>query len=149
MKIYLGTDHAGIELKECIKKFLIDVMRVDVEDMGAHVFDAQDDYPDYIMPVAEVVARDWERGEHNFGIIFGGTGQGEAMVANRIKGVRCAVYNCGPLNALILTRTHNDANILSLGARFMSEEDAIEVVRTWLMTDFSGDERHVRRLAKF
>ena len=149
MKIYLGTDHAGIELKEHVKKFLADVMRFDVEDMGAHNFNAQDDYPDYIRPVAEAVARDWEDREQNFGIIFGGTGQGEAMVANRIKGARCALYNCGPLDALILTRTHNDANILSLGARFISEDDAVEAVRTWLMTDFSGDERHVRRLAKF
>ena len=149
MKIYLGTDHAGLELKEHIKKFLTEVMQYEVVDMGAFTFDVQDDYPDFITPVALAVARDHACDEHNVGIVFGGTGQGEAMAANRIKGVRCAVYNFGPKDIVILSRAHNDANVLSLGARFISEDDAIDVVRTWLMTDFSGDERHVRRLAKF
>lgn len=149
MKIYLGTDHAGFELKEHIKEFLLNVMSYNVVDMGAHTYDSADDYPDFILPVAESVARDRGQDIESFAVIFGGTGQGEAMVANRVAGVRCAVYNGGPRDAIILTRSHNNANMLSLGARFLSEDDAEEIVGMWLTTDFSGDERHVRRLGKY
>ncbi|MBI5798720.1 MAG: RpiB/LacA/LacB family sugar-phosphate isomerase [Candidatus Yonathbacteria bacterium] len=143
MRIYIGTDHAGFELKEALLPFLR-AHGHDVEDMGAHKLEALDDYPDFISPVAEAVAQNPD----SRGIILGGSGQGEAMCANRVKGARAAVYYGGPFDVAVLSREHNDANILSLGARFVEEEEAREVVRVWLETPFSGDERHARRIAK-
>lgn len=143
MKIFIGTDHAGFEIKELLVPFLR-VLGHEVEDMGAHSFEALDDYPDFIRPVAEAVAKD----SSARGIILGGSGQGEAMCANRVKGARAAVYYGGPFDIAVLSREHNDANILSLGARFVDEDEAKEVVRVWLETAFSGDERHARRIAK-
>jgi len=143
MKIYIGTDHAGFELKEALVKFLR-AEGHEVEDKGAHTFEALDDYPDFIRPVAEAVAVDTKAR----GIILGGSGQGEAMCANRIKGVRAAVYYGGTVDIAVLSREHNDANILSLGARFVEEEEAKEVVRVWLATPFGGEEKHARRIKK-
>lgn len=143
MKIFIGTDHAGFELKEALLPFLR-AHGHDVEDLGAHAFEALDDYPDFIRPVAEAVARDTS----SRGIILGGSGQGEAICANRVKGVRAAVYYGGPFDIAVLSREHNDANILSLGARFVEEEEAREVIRVWLETAFSGAEKHARRIAK-
>ncbi len=143
MKIFIGTDHAGFELKESLTPFLRELGH-EVEDMGAHTFEALDDYPDFIRPVAEAVARDSE----SRGIILGGSGQGEAMCANRVKGVRAAVYYGGPFDIAVLSREHNNANILSLGARFVTEDETKEVVRVWLETAFSGEEKHARRIAK-
>jgi len=143
MKIYIGTDHAGVEMKESLVSFLRELGH-EVEDMGAHSFEALDDYPDFIRPVAGAVARNPE----SRGIILGGSGQGEAMCANRVKGVRAAVYYGGTVDIAILSREHNDANILSLGARFIEEEEAKEVVRVWLATPFGGEEKHVRRIKK-
>lgn len=143
MKIFIGTDHAGFELKEKLLPFLR-AHGHDIEDMGAHSFDALDDYPDFIRHVAEGVAND----PTARGIILGGSGQGEAMCANRVNGARAAVYYGGPFDIAVLSREHNDANILSLGARFVEEDEAREVVRVWLETKFSGDERHVRRIQK-
>ncbi len=143
MKIYIGTDHAGFEMKENLTSFLRELGH-DVKDMGAHSFEALDDYPDFIRPVAEAVAD-----ESSFRrIILGGSGQGEAMCANRVKGVRAAVYYGGTVDIAILSREHNDANILSLGARFVEMDEAKEVVRVWLETPFSGEEKHARRIAK-
>ena len=142
MKIYLGTDHAGFELKEAIKSFLEEKGH-DVEDKGAHWYDGEDDYPDFIRPTAEAVAAD----NDSRGIIFGGSGQGEAMCANRVKGVRAAVFYGGPQEIVKLSRQHNNANILSLGARFISEDEALEVVELWLGTTFER-ERHRRRIEK-
>jgi ribose 5-phosphate isomerase B len=145
MKIYFGTDHAGFELKEKLKKYVAS-LGYEVEDMGNVVYDKEDDYPDFILPVAEKVAKDPEGSR---GIILGGSGQGEAMAANRVKGVRATVlyeYNEDIVN---LSREHNNANILSLGARFISEEDAKQAVKLWLKLPFSGEERHVRRIKKF
>lgn len=144
MKIYLGTDHAGFEIKESLKVFLTG-KGYTVEDMGAQAYDAGDDYPDYIQPVAEAVAGE----EGSFGIILGSSGQGEAMCANRTKGARAVVYYDGPMEIVRLGREHNNANILSLGARFMTPEVAQEAVGLFLTTPFSNDERHVRRLSKF
>ena len=141
--IYLGTDHAGFELKEEIKKFLVD-LGLDVEDKGAMVLDPSDDYPDFVRPVAEAVANDAERSR---GIILGGSGQGEAIVANRAKGIRAAVYYGGPLDIVKLSRQHNDSNILSLGARFLTKEEALEAVKLFLETPFEGG-RHQRRIDK-
>ncbi len=142
-KIFLGTDHAGFELKEEIKKYL-GLQGYEVHDFGAHSFDADDDYPDFIIPVAKKVAES----ENNIGIILGGSGQGEAIAANKIKGARAAVYYGSKPEIVKLSRTHNDSNILSLGARFLSKKEAIDAVNSWLKTDFSNDKRHARRLIK-
>lgn len=143
MKIYIGTDHAGFELKEKLVVFLKSLGH-EVADMGAHAYDALDDYPDFIRPVAEAVAGDASAR----GVILGGSGQGEAMCANRVKHVRAAVYYGGPVDIAVLSREHNDANILSLGARFVEEGEAFEVVRMWLATPFGGEEKHARRIGK-
>jgi len=142
--IYLGTDHAGFELKEKLKKYLIG-LNYQVEDLGNFVYDEQDDYPDFIRKVADAVARDPEQSR---GVILGGSGQGEAMMANRIKNARAAViYNYNE-DIVRLSREHNDANILSLGARFLNEEEAKKIVKLWLETKFSNEERHKRRIKK-
>jgi len=143
MKIFIGTDHAGFGLKERLKALLSEDGHT-VVDKGAFSLDERDDYPDFIFPVARAVAEDKE----SRGIVLGGSGQGEAMAANRISGVRAAVYYGGATDIVRLSREHNDANILSLGARFISEEEAYGAVRAFLDTPFSGDERHIRRIAK-
>jgi len=142
-KIILGTDHAGFELKESIKKHLIEKDFV-VEDKGAHSLDPDDDYPDFIIPAAKKVAED----PAYRGIIFGASGQGEAMVANKVKGIRAALYYGKNIDIVKLSRTHNDANMLSLGARFLDKKEAIKVVNLWLETNFSKNERHQRRIKK-
>lgn len=143
MKVYIGTDHAGFEIKEKLVPFLKSLGH-EVEDFGAHTLEPLDDYPDFIHPVAVAVA-----GDHTArGIILGGTGQGEAICANRVKGIRAAVYYGGPFDVVVLSREHNDANILSLGARFIDANEAQEVARVWLATPFSAEERHVRRIKK-
>ena len=110
---------------------------------GAHEYDALDDYPDFIFPCARAVAAD----PSSRGNILGGSGQGEAMAANRIKGVRAAVFYNGPKEIIKLSREHNNANILSLGARFMSEEEIYKIIELWLEEPFEGG-RHERRIAK-
>ena len=111
--------------------------------MGAHWYDGEDDYPDFIRPVAEAVAKD----PNSRGIIMGGSGQGEAMCANRVKGIRAVVYYGGPDDIIKLSRQHNNANILSFGARFISEEEALIVLDVWLSLPFEGD-RHQQRIDK-
>ena len=142
MKIHLATDHAGLELKEKVKLHLFD-LKYEVIDHGAYEYDALDDYPDFIFPCANAVSNDPE----SKGIILGGSGQGEAMAANRVKGVRAAVFYNGPDEIIKLSRQHNNANILSLGARFMSEEEMYKVIEVWLSTDFESG-RHQRRIEK-
>jgi len=142
MTIYLGADHAGYALKEKLKKFLSELGHK-VEDKGAFQYDSEDDYPDFIKPVAEAVAKDSE----SRGIVLGGSGQGEAIVANRVRGVRVAVYYGNNLDIVKLSREHNDANVLSFGARFISEEEAKKAVELWLKTPFEGG-RHERRVKK-
>jgi ribose 5-phosphate isomerase B len=144
--IHIGTDHAGFEMKEDIKKFL-QMKDFEVIDHGALEFNEDDDYPDFILPVAVEVSQD----EHSLGIILGGSGQGEAMVANRVPGIRATVYygETGTEEDIItLSKLHNDANILSLGARFLSDDEAKEAVERWLETCFSNEERHARRINK-
>lgn len=143
MKIYIGTDHAGFELKEKLVVFLRELGHI-VEDLGATHYDERDDYPDFIRPVALAVSAD----PGSRGIIFGGSGQGEAICANRVRGVRAAVYYGGAVDIAVLSREHNDANVLSLGARFVEDEEAKEVVRVWLETPFGGEERHQKRITK-
>ena len=142
MKIHLATDHAGLELKEKVKLYLSD-LDYEVIDHGAYEYDALDDYPDFIFPCANAVSNDPE----SKGIILGGSGQGEAMAANRVKGVRAAVFYNGPDEIIKLSRQHNNANILSLGARFMSEEEMYKTIEVWLSTDFEYG-RHQRRIEK-
>ena len=143
MKIYLAADHAGFELKEEIKKYL-ETQGKEIEDLGVFELDSDDDYPDFIAPVAKKVA---ENPKQNRGIVLGGSGQGEAIVSNRFKGVRAAVYYGGNLDIVKLSRRHNDANVLSLGARFLTKEQAIEAVKLWLGTPFEGG-RHAHRIEK-
>jgi len=142
MKIHLATDHAGLELKNIIKEHLENQGHV-VIDHGAHEYDALDDYPDFIFPCAKAVAAD----PKSRGIILGGSGQGEAMTANRVKGVRAAVFYNGPEEIVKLSREHNNANILSFGSRFITHEKAAEAVDLWLSEPFEGG-RHQQRIEK-
>lgn len=149
-KVYFASDHAGFALKNALIEH-VRTLGYEVEDIGAFALNPEDDYPDFITPCAQKVAEENPRGEaaRAFGIIIGGSGQGEAMCANRVKGIRAAVlYHFLP-EIIQLAREHNDANILSLGARFLSVDEAREAVKIFLETPFSGDERHIRRLAKF
>ena len=138
MKVSLGSDHAGFKLKEKVKALLSELGH-EAKDVGTFAADPAVDYPLFIRPAAEAVAR----GECERGIVFGGSGNGEAMVANKVHGVRCAL--CWSLESARLSRQHNDANVLSLGQRVIPEETALEVVRVWLETAFEGG-RHVRRI---
>ncbi len=139
MKISLGSDHAGFQLKEKVKALLGDLGH-EVKDFGTFSAEPPVDYPLFIRPAAEAVVR----GETERGIVFGGSGNGEAMAANKIRGVRCAL--CWNEEVAALSRQHNDANVLSLGERVIPEEMALKIVRIWLTTDFEGG-RHVRRIA--
>ena len=142
MIIHIATDHAGLELKEKVKSHL-SKLDYEVIDHGAYEYDALDDYPDFIFPCAKAVSNDL----NSKGIILGGSGQGEAMAANRLKGVRAAVFYNGPDEIIKLSRQHNDANILSLGARFMSDQEMYKIIELWLSTDFESG-RHKRRIEK-
>lgn len=146
MQIYIASDHAGFELKNTLVSFLKEQGH-EVEDCGPSIYKADDDYPDFMMPLAQKVAQN----KGSFGIVIGASGQGEAMAANRVKGVRAAIFYgelAQALTILKLSREHNDANVLSLGARFVSADEAKEALKLWLATPFSGEERHVRRIAK-
>jgi ribose 5-phosphate isomerase B len=148
-KVYIGTDHAGFELKQELVPF-IKKLGFEVFDMGAFKFEDGDDYPDFISPVAKAVALN---PENNIGIILGGSGQGEAMVANRYPNVRATVFYGNPgifskYQIVKLGKLHNDSNILSLGARFLKPNVAKKAVEIWLGTDFSNEARHVRRIKK-
>lgn len=153
--VYFATDHAGFALKEELIAHVRDVLGYAVVDCGARTLNEDDDYPDYISLAADAVSKR----PHDRAIILGASGQGEAIAANRFPNVRAVVfYGMPPVNqvdagaqSLSLiesTRQHNDANILSLGARFIEVAMAREVVAAWLQTAFSGDERHVRRIKK-
>lgn len=141
MQIFIGSDHAGLDLKKSLIGFL-SAAHFEIEDVGPEAYDQYDDYPVYIDLVAKKIA---ERSDTK-GIIIGGSGQGEAISANRFKGVRAALFYGGNMDIIRLSRQHNDANVLSLGARFLSEDEARSAVSVWLNTPFSGDERHVRRI---
>jgi ribose 5-phosphate isomerase B len=143
MKVYLASDHAGFTLKEELAPYLLERGFV-VEDLGPATFNAEDDYPDTILPLALKIAG--EKGA--FGVVVGMSGQGEAIACNRIRGVRAAVYNGGSKDILTFSRAHNDANVLSLGAKFVSADEAKQAVELWLNTPFSNEERHARRIQK-
>ena len=137
MKIAIGSDHAGFQYKEKIREFLQGLGH-SVTDFGTRS-EAAADYPQFIRPVAEAVAR----GEFDRGIVLGGSGNGEAIVANRVPGIRCAL--CWNAESARLARQHNNANALSLGQRMMSLETALQIVQIWLDTPFEGG-RHQRRI---
>ncbi|HKB56859.1 MAG TPA: ribose 5-phosphate isomerase B [Lacunisphaera sp.] len=137
--IAIGSDHAGFAYKEKIKAMLLTEGHT-VRDFGTNS-DAPCDYPDFIRPVAEAVAR----GEFERGIVLGGSGNGEAIVANRVKGVRCGL--CWSEQVAIWNRSHNDGNCLSLGQRTITEDEALKIVRIWLSTAFEGG-RHLARIQK-
>ncbi len=154
MKIILSADHAGFALKEEVKTYLLN-KGLEVSDVGAVKLINGDDYPEYMAKAAMEVAGDMSG--NTKAIIFGGSGQGEAIMANRFPGVRAVVWYGEPalsaqnkndvadLDIIRLSREHNDANVLSIGARFVSVEDAISAIDRWLDTKFSGEERHARR----
>ena len=137
--IAIASDHAGFKYKEAIKAWLLAEGHT-VRDFGTDSEQACD-YPDFIRPAAEAVAR----GEFDRGIVIGGSGNGEAIVANRIRGIRCGV--CWTVQVAVWNRSHNDANCLSLGQRTISQETALEIVMVWLTTEFEGG-RHLARIRK-
>lgn len=141
MKIYLASDHGGYELKEALKGFLKEE-GFEVEDMGANSFDPNDDYPDFIVPLAKKIAQETD----SLGIISGRSGNGEAIAANKVKGIRVAV--CLNEEMARKAKQHNNANILSLGADYISVDEAKNIVKMFLKTPFSNEERHVRRIKK-
>ena len=159
MTIALATDHAGFEQLKELEAFL-ESLGHKCHNFGPISLKPDDDYPDFIFPAAKTVAS----GDCERGIIIGRSGQGEAMAANRVKGVRCAVYygpavarkvvdahgrtSHNPLEVVRLSREHNDSNMLSLGASFISLKDIKNVVKLWLETPFSGENRHQRRNQK-
>lgn len=151
--IHVAADHAGFEYKEEIREWLAS-LGYEVVDHGAYEYDDEDDYPDFVVSAAQAVSADTTGTEK--AIIIGGSGQGEAIVANRFPNVRAVVFNGQyyPVDGrdvpeeIITARQHNDANVLSLGSRFLSISEVLEAVEQFLDTDFSGEERHIRRLMK-
>ena len=143
MKIYIASDHAGFHLKKQLIQYL-KVKDFEVEDCGAYELNEADDYPDFIIPCAQKVSDD----PSSVGIVIGGSGQGEAICANKVKGIRAAIYNGGDAKIIgRLAKEHNNANVLSLGARLISPDDAKKAVTSWLDAEFEGG-RHAKRLDK-
>lgn len=147
-KIYFASDHAGFEMKSALVAYVRDEMNLEVEDVGAREFDAEDDYPPIIAVAARMLVRDIKEGIQSRAIILGGSGQGEAIVANRFPEVRAVVYYGGKPEIIKLSREHNDANVLSLGARFLTIDEAKTAIKEWLATDFPKVDRHMRRIAE-
>lgn len=140
MRIHIGSDHAGLEFKSKIVSHLKSQGH-DVVDHGPHAFDPLDDYPVFCIPAAEAVAKE----PGSFGIVLGGSGNGEQMAANKVKGVRAALV--WSIETAKLAREHNDANVISLGGRMHDEAFCLQLVDTFLATPFSNDERHIRRIS--
>ena len=139
MRVHIGTDHAGFDMKKAIVQVLRD-RGYEVVDHGAEAYDSEDDYPVYIIPAAQAVASD----PGSLGIVLGGSGNGEVIAANKVRGIRAAVVHSH--DTAILARRHNNANIASLGARLHSREQLIDLVLAFVTTEFSGAERHIRRV---
>jgi ribose 5-phosphate isomerase B len=145
MRVHLGSDHAGLDLKEHLLRWLAD-HGYDAVDHGPFVYDALDDYPVFCLRAAEGVAADRTAGLDSLGVVIGGSGNGEQIAANKVLGVRCALAWSEETAAL--GRQHNDANVVSVGGRMHSLEDMTRFIEVFLTTDFSGDERHVRRIGQ-
>ncbi|GII55604.1 ribose-5-phosphate isomerase [Planotetraspora thailandica] len=139
MRVYIGSDHAGYELKNHLVAWLKDQGH-EVEDCGPSVYDSEDDYPPFVLRAASGVAAD----PGSLGIVIGGSGNGEQIAANKVRGVRAAL--AWSEETAKLGRQHNDANVISVGARMHSVEDAVRFVEIFLATPFSGEERHARRI---
>ncbi|MFA5318400.1 MAG: RpiB/LacA/LacB family sugar-phosphate isomerase [Patescibacteria group bacterium] len=142
--LYLASDHAGFKLKEKIKSWL-DKSNINFIDIGPFKYNELDDYPDFIIPAAKMVGKNPMK---NKAIVIGYSGQGEAIAANKVKNVRAAVYYGGPLKIILLSKTHNNSNILSLGAGFLTEKQAILAISNWLGVKFTKEKRHLRRIKK-
>lgn len=141
MRIYIGSDHGGYQLKEELKEYL-KKLGYEVEDLGAHELNLEDDYPDFVFPTAESVARN----PGSMGIVIGRSGNGEVIAANKVKGIWAAL--CWDEEVAKKAREHNDANVLSLGANYISVDEAKNIIKVFLETPFSGEERHRRRIEK-
>lgn len=144
LTIYLATDHAGFALKNEVSVWLTE-QGYEVVDCGAQTLDPEDDFPDFVSRAAQAVS---EVPESRRAIVFGGSGQGEAMLANRYAGVRAAVYYGGAPDILTLSREHNDANVLSVGARFVGASELLPLLSTWLTTAALNEEKYARRNQK-
>lgn len=142
IKLYFASDHAGFELKNKLIEFVKE-LGYDAQDLGPDEYEPHDDYPLTIEKAAIEIFKDPDSSR---AVILGKSGQGEATVANRFPNVRATVFYGGDMDIIKLSREHNDSNILSLGAGFLSEEYAKEALKLWLETPFSGDKRHIRRL---
>lgn len=145
MKVFFASDHAGFELKKILMEHAAGDLGHEVVDCGAFEYDETDDYPDFI---AVAIANLRPELPNARAIILGKSGQGEAMLANRFAGIRATVYYGGPEEIITLSREHNDANVLSLGAGFVDPDSAKDVIRLWLDMPFSNEERHQRRIDK-
>jgi ribose 5-phosphate isomerase B len=143
MRVHLGCDHAGLDLKAHLVAWLTEQGHEPV-DHGPFVYDALDDYPVFCLRAAEAVAADWQDGEESLGVVIGGSGNGEAIAANKVKGVRCAL--AWSEETATLAREHNDANVVSVGGRMHTVEDMTRFVEVFLGTAYSGEERHTRRI---
>ena len=143
MRVHLGSDHAGLELKDHLLNWLVD-HGYEAVDHGPFVYDALDDYPVFCLRAAEGVAKARAAGGDDLGVVIGGSGNGEQMAANKVPGIRCALV--WSEETAVLAREHNDANVVSVGGRMHSLEDMTRFVEVFLTTDFPGDERHVRRI---
>jgi ribose 5-phosphate isomerase B len=142
--IYIASDHAGFQLKKQLIQYL-KIKGLEVEDLGPNELDPDDDYPDFIIPCAQKVSQQIAQGKDVRGIVIGGSGQGEAIAANKVKGIRAALFYGGNLEIVKFSREHNDTNILSLGARFLTPDQAKMAVSIWLETGFDRASRHQRR----
>ena len=140
MRVHLGSDHAGFELKQAVLRRVAELGHAPV-DHGPPAYDAQDDYPPYVLRAAEGTAAE----PGSLGVVIGGSGNGEAIAANKVRGVRCAL--AWSLETAQLGRQHNDANVVSVGARMHDEPGALALVEAFLSTSFSGEQRHSRRIA--
>ena len=155
MKVYFAADHAGFDLKKILMPF-VQGLGFEVEDCGAFEADSGDDYPEIVACAAHAIIDDAAQGIDSRAIVFGASGQGEAIAANRFKGIRAALYygaagqqtdsSGETLDMIVSSRRHNNTNVLSLAARFMNVDVAQSAVKLWLETPFSGEERHVRRI---
>jgi ribose 5-phosphate isomerase B len=141
MRIHIGSDHAGLELKATLVAHLKSQGH-EVTDHGPHEYDALDDYPDFCIPAAQATAKD----SSSLGIVLGGSGNGEQMAANKVKGIRAAL--CWSVETAKLAKEHNNANVIALGGRMHTQEVCIKILDAFITTPFSQDERHIRRINK-
>lgn len=145
MRIHIATDHAGLELSQTLQAHLVSAGH-EVIDHGPREYDALDDYPAFCINAAQSVARDERNGVEALGVVFGGSGNGEQMAANKVQGIRAALV--WSESTSVLAREHNNANVISIGARQHTVDEAISFIETFIATPFSEDERHIRRIAQ-